>query len=521
MKLSSVGYIWLFRLVLHFVNSIILFDSRGIYAFQFHQSIVPRSKASHSARQRRISNACSINLSDAELPEIENVERIFAISDLHTDNTENIEWLKEMCYSHKINNSIGPNDAIIIAGDISHELSTLRETFCVIKEYLNCHIFFVWGNHEAWIGGQEMDSLGVESSLQKIELVKLLCDTLDIHTECRLVGTGNDNPVCILPIESWYDATLSLNDCEDLCVKFDSWRWVDFMRCVWPEDKVLMRASSIISRSNQIFVNTMSAQNTGQIPKGLTEILAYHNSKSIKKVRNMYNNWVNNDYSFISKKNGMRENRSKPPGLITFSHFLPNQKTLPDWKDPTSDSFNRDEWLDHPVPEISAKFAKVAGSMLIDDQIRSVIPYNQFDSSQPVQHLHLFGHSHRPKDFVYDNIRYIHNPLGKPAEREMNMVSQNVGFQLIWDCTSESLKSQQLSYEQSANDNIRISSVGVGGGEIAGRQVIRYWEEQGGGKEVLARKMKHRRRRNRLEVKRFVRELELTRQSLNSPETNK
>eukprot|EP01083_Nonionella_stella_P260642 888411_1 len=139
------------------------------------------------------------------------------------------------------------------------------------------------------------------------------------------------------------------------------------------------------------------------------------------------------------------------------------------------------------------------------------------DTFQSVPHLHVFGHSHRPKDFVFDGIRYIHNPLGKPAEREMNMVSHDVGFQLIWDCTNQSSSEKDVIFNKLNSDGKSdhiISSLGTNdntaGGEIPGTQVIRYWEEQGGGKKVLARKMKHRRRRKRLEVKRFVRDLELS-----------
>lgn len=503
------------------------------HAFQTYlTSIIPKSIGSDVGRTQAISKlqATSTTNNDVEqmiISTIDNVEKIFAISDLHTDNVSNLEWLKELCLMHNTNQSIGPNDVIIVAGDISHELSKLEETFAIMKESLNCHIFFVWGNHEAWIGGQELDSLGVESSLQKIKLVKSLCEKMGVHTECSLVGSSIDNPVFIVPIESWYDATLTLEECEDLCKSFDKWRWVDFMRCVWPDDEKLLLESSKISNngSTNNLIKKMQMNNTGQIPIGLTEILANENNKSIKEVKKIYYNWIEENGSV---KNDRKDNGlNTPPGLITFSHFLPNQKTLPDWKDPTSDTFHRDEWLDHPVPDISAKFAKVAGSVLIDEQIREIIPRDYVSdrtsmsiskaSLQSVQHLHVFGHSHRPKDFVFDNIRYIHNPLGKPAEREMNMVSKEVGFQLIWDCRNQSSVHKNVPLDKSsADENIRISSVGkhcgTFGGEVPGNQIIRYWEEQGGGKKVLARKMKHRKQRRRLEMKRFVRDLELTKQ---------
>jgi len=421
--------------------------------------------------------------------DLDDIENIYIISDLHTDNVENLEWLRERCKnSRQSMETPGQNDCLIIAGDISHELSKLEETFSIIVENLQCHIFFIWGNHEAWIGGKEMDSLGISSSLGKIDKVKDLCNSMGIHTEFELVGKNNENPVLIFPIESWYDATLSLEGCEDLCEKFNVWPWVDFKNCEWPTEEDLR--DSKFEDNQRFSIAGYNVENTGRIPVGLTEWFANMNQNSIVDVQDIYREWLEaGRESEISA--------SKPPGLITMSHFLPNQKTLPDWKDPNCDTFRREEWLDHPVPEVSAKFAKVAGSALIDEQIRSIIP-PEIPSSQ-VQHLHVFGHSHRPKDFVYNGIRYVHNPLGKPAEREMNMVSNDVDFQLIWNCTKSSFAKAAI-----ADESLSYSG---GLGEIPGDRVIRFWEEKGGGKELLARNMKHRRQRRRIETKRLLRNL--------------
>lgn len=362
------------------------------------------------------------------------IEKIYVLSDLHTDNIENMKWLKNRCNSEDDpDNTPGPNDALIIAGDISHEFSVLESTIDIIQKNLKCHIFFVCGNHEAWMISDEEKSseLGIYNSIDKIKFVKdflsrksVACENggeeRKVYVNPELVGKNNQAPVWIAPIDAWYDGTLTIPNTENLTSDFDSFPWVDFLRCEWPSDQFPPQGNE-----------------NGKIPSGLVDyFLSNYNEHELVDIRS----------SFTSSSS------SQPKGLITVSHFLPNTRTLPDWKDINSDVFLKDEWLDHGAGGISSKFAKVAGSDLIDKQIRSILPTfpskndseNTSSKWNAIPHLHVFGHSHRPKDIIHNNVRYIHNPLGKPSEREVLMISREVDFQLIWDTTSGEVKGQTL-----------------------------------------------------------------------------
>jgi predicted phosphodiesterase len=389
------------------------------------------------------------------------INQVLCLSDLHTDHAENLAWLADRTSTTAQTSTLSNSDLIVVAGDISHDMDRLEESFELLLR-TGASVLFVPGNHEAWLSSTELKDLSPSSSsLTKLERIYELCTELGVLTGCTVVGgtAGRPHPLWILPLASWYDGSLSIEGCEDLCRDFPKWPWVDFLRCRWhgfpPTNDSILR----------------------KIPQGLTEhFLKQNDARVIGPFQSAY---------------GVGPQiLQDQAGMMTVSHFLPNRQCLPDWKDVHETRFEREAWLDHGGGGVSAKFALVAGTQLLDEQIRSSCRTtlvqqdghydrvggqdNVTDSDMVgpsfVRHIHVFGHSHRPKDFVLGSVRYIHNPLGKPREREIHMVNPRVDFQLVWDTTS---------------------------GEVDGDTVIRYWEEKGGGVEMLRERMNKSKRKSR------------------------
>jgi predicted phosphodiesterase len=379
--------------------------------------------------------------------QLDNIQRVFCLSDLHTDHVDNMKWLRD----RMAGGGLSERDLLIVAGDISHEYATLAESIAILKDTSGCQVFFIVGNHEAWLTKQ--DKARQKSSLQKLDRVYETCRQLGVLTE-PVYLTGK-HPLWILPLECWYDGSLSFN--EDLCHDFNKWPWVDFARCDWPIDR---------------FPRAPKESRNSKIPVGLVDYFLKRNRSYLRKLDLKQQHLQQTDSGTANP-----DVQSQPAGIMTVSHFLPNQQCLPDWADLDSPEFSIDEWLDHGAAGTSAKFAKVAGSALLDEQIRSIFVQpnenvntnantaqgpQQSQQSQQRQ-IHIFGHSHRPKDFEFQGIRYIHNPLGKPRERQLHMVAPKVDFQLVWNTETT--------------------------GEVPGETVLRYWDEKGGGKEALWERM--------------------------------
>mmetsp|Transcript_26774 Transcript_26774/g.40687 ORF Transcript_26774/g.40687 Transcript_26774/m.40687 type:complete len:155 (-) Transcript_26774:1646-2110(-) len=138
----------------------------------------------------------------------DDIESIFVISDLHTDHRENLEWITSYCEGNAEPDDLpGPNDALIIVGDVSHKLSHIRQTLMIVKQNLNCRIFFIWGNHEAWVlkSDKEMNTF---LSIGKTTKIKRLCKSMDIYTDYKLLGKNHASPCFVIPMDSWCDSTL-------------------------------------------------------------------------------------------------------------------------------------------------------------------------------------------------------------------------------------------------------------------------------------------------------------------------
>ncbi|BBG96368.1 hypothetical protein Prudu_005156 [Prunus dulcis] len=69
--------------------------------------------------------------------------RVFVLSDLHTDYTENMEWVK--CLP-----TVGyKNDVLIVAGDVAETYKNFIVTMSLLKDRFE-HVLYVPGNHDLW-----------------------------------------------------------------------------------------------------------------------------------------------------------------------------------------------------------------------------------------------------------------------------------------------------------------------------------------------------------------------------------
>jgi predicted phosphodiesterase len=117
--------------------------------------------------------------------------RVFAISDVHADFRDNLRLLAQLSTQDY------REDALIVAGDVSHDLGILRQTLQSFLDRFR-HVFFVPGNHELWIRAGEHPH-----SVQKFHEVLRLCESLGVRTGPEVIGLGQER-VCIVPLFSWY-----------------------------------------------------------------------------------------------------------------------------------------------------------------------------------------------------------------------------------------------------------------------------------------------------------------------------
>lgn len=162
--------------------------------------------------------------------------RILAISDLHTDFKKNRSVLEG------ISDTLYQNDCLIVAGDIAHQLSIIKETLTLLRSKFK-QLFFVPGNHDLWVVKQSYNSI------EKLITILKLCDSLDVHVRPTKI-----NDIWVVPLFSWYHADFAGKQVIDT-TQLEG--WVDFHLCKWPDG--LGRLDHYFARMNQVHLKTYDA----------------------------------------------------------------------------------------------------------------------------------------------------------------------------------------------------------------------------------------------------------------------
>jgi len=117
--------------------------------------------------------------------------RVVALSDLHADHEANARWLEALSsHDHQ-------DDALILAGDVSHDLEVLARVLTALLEKF-ARVIFVPGNHELWVRRDE-----ALDSIAKFKSVLDLAVSLGVQVEPVRHAHG-DAAVWIVPLFGWY-----------------------------------------------------------------------------------------------------------------------------------------------------------------------------------------------------------------------------------------------------------------------------------------------------------------------------
>lgn len=228
--------------------------------------------------------------------------RVFAWSDLHADYAANRERIAAAAgQGHR-------EDALLVAGDVSDRLDTLERTLAQLRERF-AEVFFVPGNHEAWLRGG-----GFPDSQAKLERIEALCGELGVRTRPARVGQG-EAAVWIVPLASWYERPEQGEDS-----LFVAKPGEDPTQSMWADD-VLVR-------------------------------------------------WPDGDAGAAARRmlrgNEAHLARSYDAPVVSFSHFLPRREVM--FRAPEEQAAAPRQPDRHPA----FNFSRVAGSLAIERQLRAL-----------------------------------------------------------------------------------------------------------------------------------------------------
>src|ERR1700694_1602177 len=163
--------------------------------------------------------------------------RVFAISDLHVEHSENDRWVSGIsAWDYR-------KDVLVCAGDVAQDTKLLGSAFERLRRNFQ-EIVYVPGNHELWVG-RPASSSQRNTSIDKFHQVQALARSCGIRTEPLDLEM-----VSLVPLLSWYDHSYG-EPGEELLQ-----RWSDYHLCSWPEQFDQLRITEYFLALNQPFLKT-------------------------------------------------------------------------------------------------------------------------------------------------------------------------------------------------------------------------------------------------------------------------
>lgn len=196
--------------------------------------------------------------------------RVFVLSDLHTDYSENMTWVKHISrVTHK-------KDVLLVAGDVAETFKNFLQTMSLLKDRFE-HVFYVPGNHDLWCRWEKED---YHDSLEKLNNLLDACKRLGVETSPMAIDA-----LGIIPLFSWYHESFDREE-EITGVRIPPLEMAckDFHACKWP-DQLSMEGISLAQ-----YFDTMNN----------------NNQNAISEIQRTCNQ------------------------VISFSHFLPRQELCPE-----------------------------------------------------------------------------------------------------------------------------------------------------------------------------------------------
>ena len=218
-------------------------------------------------------------------------QNIFAVSDLHTDYPENMEWALGLRTSacHK-------DDVLIVAGDVSDKLETFSETMHALANSFGC-VCFVPGNHDLWLRRDGSDGA---DSLAKLDLLNAACAEAGVFTTPQRLTMASGRDVSIIPMVSLYHSSWDVEP-EVECLRLPPATAVvtDYRATAWPAPFRLGEESLAVHMDERNEAALELNRHTRARP-GMTPITSYEAA------------------------------RSGGAHVLSFSHFLPSPELLPE-----------------------------------------------------------------------------------------------------------------------------------------------------------------------------------------------